>query len=416
MNLFFALNTFIKKMKIKKISIIFFLSLSIFLVNINDIYGGEKIEIVLNIYSDIGCPLENTQIYDDKNSLIGVTSQDGVFKTIFYNNFPMYLLINKDGFERVIIQLKRKKLINLSINLSPIKNTQKEVPFNGIFYKDKVPLSKSIIYIKSAGLLKEVWTDNDGRFSTTITRDQKVIIFYIESFFDKDSYVENIYIEEIQPEEIKNDLNYIYTSSFIKKNYTIKNLFKNPSYYFLRLVNDTVYFTDIGNEFSKKNYFNNLKLNIYSKNDRVFKNYQIFLDLRFEISKIKEISLVRLLEEEYLIEFKEDTNNYIFSSLDYEVGINFKRLSNNFSFGFYNIEVFEEELKKFIFYDKNGNQNLSVYFFDENFKINENIFKNLYYYSFSIVINKSFSYDQFLDDFYFKSSKETIFLNFFGNL
>lgn len=393
---------------------IFLLFLFVFLL-FNKGYSGQKFEFNLKIFSDFGVPLSDVNIYDDKNSLIGKTNKDGIFNTIFYDKFPSYIVLVKDGYEKIIFQYKRRNYTNLTINLQPLKDTIKEEPFNGVFYKDKVPLSNKSIYVKSSGVLKEVWTDSQGRFSTTINRNDRIIIFYIESSNDKDSYIEDIYIEEIFPDEFRNDINYIYTSNFIKKSYFIKNIIKNPSYYFLRLSNENTYFTDIGNEFNKKNYFNNLKLNIFSKNDRIFKNYNFYLDLRLELNKKKEVSIIKLLEDESNIEYKEDFNNYITNSIDFNIGINFKKLSGFVGFSFYNIEAFEEELKKFSFFDKNGNQVLSVYFFDETFKLDENFLKNIYYYSFSIVINKPFSYDQFLDDFYFKTSKDTLWLTFFDN-
>lgn len=392
------------------ISIFILFISSLLFIKIN---AGQNFELNLKLFDDLGYPLDNVEIYDNNNSLLGKTDIEGNFKIIFYDNLPTFIILYKDGYEKIIYQLIRKKIINFTFILQPLKNFSNEKPFNGIIYKNKSPLQNKVIWIKSGGLLKEVWTDSQGRFSTTIDYKKKLLIFYIERDNSKDSFVENVYIEELNPEEIKDELNYIYTSDFIKKSYNFSNLFKNPSYYFLNLSNNKSYII-IGNSFDDKKYFNKVNLNILSKNDRIFKNYQFFLDLRFDLNKTKEGSILYKLQDEKNYISDENDKNYLISSYDYEIGINFQRKSNNIYFAFENIEAFEEELKRFIFYDKNGNPFLKIFFYSQNYNLKEEFLKNVSFYSFSLIINKPYSYEQFLDDPMFFLSEKTIYLTFFG--
>lgn len=345
------------------------------------VYSENIKKIKITVINEMGEPLKDVLVFKDF-VFKGLTDGNGKIKVdIPFNSFYT-LYFEKKGYESFMLDIKPLWDNDIKIHLTANSNfLDEESHLEGVATLNKKTLSNSVFYIKGKGLLREIWTNKDGKFSTNIPDLKNSFFIYIDSKKENNKYIINYYIENVKLDKNKEQF-YINFSDFNKKSYNITN---NSKYSFnttsLIIYNKSVYYpfifywnTNIKNK--------NLIINIYNNSGKLFDEFKFFYEIFYLPEKISDNNN----------KFKFFTNNFNLAKSNIE--LNDKNLETVSKYN--NQEIFiekqlpdtkisllikEKKFKHFILMDKTQKVILNYYTNQDSFYIPYSIFDNAYYMS-----------------------------------
>lgn len=338
-------------------------------------------KFTITVYNEMGETLDNVLVFKDF-VFKGLTDKRGEFSidVPFKNYYTLYL--EKKGYESFMMDITPQWNNNIKIHLTSNSNfLNEETHLEGVATINKKLISNGSFYIKSKGLLREIWTNKDGKFSTNIPDLKNSFFIYVSSKTINNKFIIDYYIENIKLLKNTNNL-YIDFSNFNQKSYKIKienDLSFNTTS--LIIYNKSVYYPFIFFwNFNIKN--KELIININNLSGKLFDEYNFFYEI-FYLPETRKKNIKR---------YQFFTHNFNLQQKNIELNNKNIKVVKKYN----NQEIFiekqlpdtkisllikENKFKQFILMDKTQKVILNYFTNRDSFYIPYSIFDNAYYMS-----------------------------------